>query len=201
MPVSEALLYRVPNYYSLYFCVFSFSRVCQVSRNWYRFSRHPPLLKQRRHYVKALREDYQLSKENFPPPGLRDNDTPQQTSFVSSRHMTVGPSPLNIIQPKTSISRSNHHGISSQASLSPPQQGSGQTPCPVYLLENVRKLSIDEDTVEVRRCLFPMGESPPSHSHRSVATRQTWNQRTNYKCCTKELMAGKKTNRSRLRRL
>ena len=176
-------------------------RMSQVSRDWYRLSRHPPLLKQRRRYVKLLREEYRLSKENYPPPNSRDSGTPQQ---VLSRHMTGGQSPLNVIQPKSG-SRSHSHRTS-RAHSAIVTSPSGQTPCPAYLLENVKKLSLDDGTAEVRRCLFPMADlSPTTRSLKNVASRATWNQRshTNYhKCCTKsELMAGKKTNRSRLRRL
>ena len=183
-------------------------RVCKVSSDWYRLSQHPPLLKQRKQYIKTLREEYQLSKENYPPPTLLENGTPQQqASFVPSRHMTVGQSPLNIIQPKSSHRNSNQRtnppapptSGHTQSSLSP--RGLGETPCPAYLLENVQKLSLDDGVAEVRRCLFPTAEISPTHIHRNLA-RPAWNQRNSYKCCTKgELMAGKKSNRCRLRRL
>ena len=206
-----------------------------MSRDWYRLSQHPPLLKERRNYVKALREDYQLSKENYPPSILRDSSTPQQppppTSSSSSstagfgppsRQMTVGQSPLNIIQPRTGINqtsgsrRQTHTTTPSHVAHSPAhtRQGSGQTPCPAYLLEDVQKLSLEDGVAEVRRCLFPatvVEVSPISHGHKgahsaAAGVRQAWTtsqQRNGYKsAATKgELMAGKKTNRSRLRRL
>ena len=188
-----------------------------MSHDWYHLSQHPPFLKQRHSYVKALREDYQLSKENYPPPSQRDNGTPQQppTSSViatTSRQMTIGQSPLNVIQPRTSLNRSSGHRqthtmTSSHVASSPhTQQGLGQTPCPTYLLEDVRKLSLDDGVAEVRRCLFPVAEVSPIHNHKGshTAARQAWTlqQRNGYKSGTKcELMAGKKANRSRLRRL
>ena len=185
-----------------------------MSRDWYRLSQHPPLLKQRRCYVKALREDYQLSKENYPLSTLRDNGTPQPPSsfMVTSRQMTVGQSPLNVIQPRTGLNRSSgrrqtQHTTPSQMVPSP-QQSLGQTPCPTYLLEaDVQKLSLDDGVADVRRCLFPVAEVSPTHNHKAVqlttAARQAWNlpQRTGYKSTKAELMAGKKANRSRLRRL
>lgn len=177
-------------------------RVCQVSHGWYRLSQHPPLLKQRRTYIKALKEEYQLSKENFPP-SLRNNSTPhaQQPSFVSSHQMTIAPSPLNVIQPRSSNSsgRQRQRQTSAPTQLaSPPQQSSDQTPCPAYLLEDVGKLSLDDGVVEVRRCLFPTAEISPTHKS---LTRTLWNQRNAYKSAKGDLMAGKKANRSRLRRL
>ena len=182
----------------------SLFRVCQVCRDWYQLSQHPPFMKQRKHYVKTLREEYQLSKENFPLPALRDNGTPQQqTPFIPSRHMTVGQSPLNVIQPKFSHRKSNRRTNPAptpghtRPSLSP----LNETPCPAHLLENVQKLSLEDGVgdLEVRRCLFPVADVSPSHNHRNLAGR-TWNQRN--KCSTKgELMAGKKANRNRLRRL
>ena len=209
------------------FFVCLFGRVCLVSRDWYRLSQHPPLLKERRGYIKALREDYQLSKENYPPPAPRDvNGTPQQpptTSSLSSagfvttsRQMTVGQSPLNVIQPRTSLNqnsgqRQTQTTTPSHVAPSPAhtQQSLGQTPCPAYLLEDVQKLSLEDGVAEVRRCLFPTVTevSPVHHTHKGTHTvvRQAWTsqQRNGYKStATKgELMAGKKANRSRLRRL
>ncbi len=201
-----------------------------MCRDWYRLSQHPPLLKERRGYVKALREDYQLSKENYPPAALRDNSTPQQQPPASSssagfgppsRQMTVGQSPLNVIQPRTGInqnssSRQQTHTTTPShvaPSSAHTQRGLGHTPCPSYLLEDVQKLSLEDGVAEVRRCLFPatVAEvSPISHGHKgthtTAGTRQAWSssqQRNVYKsAATKgELMAGKKINRSRLRRL
>ena len=179
--------------------------MCRVSRDWYRLSHHPPLLKKRRRYIKTLREEYRLSKENYPTSTttttVRDNGTPQQTSMTSSRHMTVGQSPLNVIQPKSSSRTSNQRRSSSvvQPTLSSPATA-GQTPCPSYLVENVKKLSLDDGTAEVRRCLFPMADLSPTRGYKG--TRTSWNQRSHHKSGGKgELMAGKKTNRSRLRRL
>lgn len=180
---------------------FSSNRVCQVSQSWYRLSQHPSLLKRRKRYVKARREEYQTSKENFPPSSLRDNGTPQQTvTYASLRHMTTGLSPLNVIQLKSSDRNTNHR----TNAMPSPTQTSGQTPCPAYLLETVQRLSLEDNTAEVRRCLFPIADStPPHHTHRNMPARPAWGQRNNYKCCTKGelIMAGKKTNRSRLRRL
>ena len=185
----------------------SLFRVCQVSQDWYQLSQHPPLLKQRKRYIKTLREEYQLSKENFPPPALRDNGTPQQqTSFIPSRHMTVGQSPLNVIQPKSAHRNSNRRTIvpptsgHTQSYLSP----LNETPCPAYLLENVKKLSLEDGVadLEVRRCLFPMTDVSPSHNYRNLGPGRTWNTRNSHKCSAKgELTAGKKANRNRLRRL
>ena len=191
-----------------------------MSRDWYHLSQHPPLLKERRRYVKALREDYQQSKENYPLPVLRDNGTPQQppisssTAFVAtSRQMTVGQSPLNVIQPRTDLNQSSGrrqtHTTTTPSHVAPSphtQQGLGQTPCPAYLLEDIQKLSLDDGVTEVRRCLFPVAEiSPIQPNHKGTHTaRQAWTsqQRNGYKSAAKgELMAGKKANRSRLRRL
>ena len=192
-----------------------------MSRDWYRLSQHPPLLKERRRYVKALREDYQQSKENYPPPALRDNGTPQPPPISSSaaaflatsRQMTVGQSPLNVIQPRTNLNQSSGrqqtHATTTPSHVAPSphtQQGLGQTPCPAYLLEDIQKLSLDDGVTEVRRCLFPVAEiSPIQPNHKGThTTRQAWTpqQRNGYKSATKgELMAGKKVNRSRLRRL
>lgn len=189
-----------------------------MSRDWYRLSQHPPLLSQRHSYIKALQEDYQLSKENYPPPALRDNSTPQppptsSTFTTNSRQMTVGQSPLNVIQPRAGLNRSSGHRQThattpSHVASSPhTQQSLGQTPCPTYLLEDVRKLSLDDGVAEVRRCLFPVAEVSPVHNHKGsshTAVRQPWTlqQRNGYKSGTKcELVAGKKANRSRLRRL
>ena len=194
-------------------------RVCLVSRDWYHLSQHPPLFKERQRYVKALREDYQQSKENYPPPLLRDNGTPQQpptssSAFVAtSRQMTVGQSPLNVIQPRTDLNQSSgqrqtHTTTTPSHAVPSPrtQQGLGQTPCPAYLLEDIQKLSLDDGVAEVRRCLFPVAEiSPIQPNHKGTHTvRQAWTsqQRNGHRSATKgELMAGKKANRSRLRRL
>ena len=218
----------------MFFRFICFVRVCLVSRGWYRLSQHPPLLKERRGYVKTLREDYQLSKENYPLPALRDNGTPQQlpTTSISStaafgatsRQMTVGQSPLNVIQPRTSLnqnsgSRRQTHTTTMtmttpshiMPSPSHSRQSLDQTPCPTYLLEDVQKLSLEDGMAEVRRCLFPpVTEVSPSQQHafkgtHTTATRQAWTaqQRNGYKSTGSkgELMAGKKANRSRLRRL
>lgn len=132
----------------------------------------------------SLHERYHFyycpTQENLP---ARSSTTPQQIASHSAHRLrTAALSPLNIIQ-----SRIGHHPVTPTSPLLL------HTPGPAYLLEDVKKLSLGEEQgeLEVRRQLFP-----DKMDARTVNPRYHNSSKHDL-----ESLAGKKANRSRLRRL
>lgn len=125
------------------------------------------------------------TQENFPP---GPSSTPQRAALHSTYRLTTAAlSPLNLVQ-----SRIDHHTNTPTS----PSSALLRTPGPAYLLEDVKKLSLDEEggEIEVRRQLFP--EQLDSSEVRT-ATPCGYNLSKH----DLESVVGKKTNRIRLRRL
>ena len=95
--------------------------------------------------------------------------------------MTVAASPLNVIQPR-----------SGRRPSIPSSPSTLHTPGPLYLLEDVKKLNINEvGGNEVRRCLFPDGGGGASPSAKPQKSHKL----------ESESLIGRRANKSRLRRL
>lgn len=112
--------------------------------------------------------------------------TPQQSL---SRPMTVAASPLSVIQLKSQ----RRNSLPSPSSHTSTPQTHAYTPGPVFLLE---KLSIHEDEENsntVRRRLFP--------NMNSLETNDLLPQNSMPSRYDSESLAGRKANKSRLRRL
>lgn len=125
------------------------------------------------------------TQENFPP---GPSSTPQRAALHSTYRLTTAAlSPLNLVQ-----SRIDHHTNTPTS----PSSALLRTPGPAYLLEDVKKLSLDEEggEIEVRRQLFP-------EQLDSLEVRTATPCGYNLSKHDFESVVGKKTNRIRLRRL
>ena len=122
------------------------------------------------------------TQENVPP---GTSISPQRATLHSThRFRTTALSPLSVIQSRIA------HLVNTPTS---PSSALLRTPGPAYLLEDVKKLSLDEEggETEVRRQLFP--EQLDSTEARTTTPQG----------CKHDLegLVGKKSNRVRLRRL
>lgn len=136
-----------------------------MCKKWNRLARDQPLELKRKKYVDSCREEYKQQKENYQ---LSFRTTPHH-----HRHMTSAASPLNIVQQKS---------VKKRETALP-----DLTPSPAYLSDTVSTLSLEDNTYNMRRCLFPDSTSELT-AHLPSRTSAV------EKC-------GKKSNRNRLRRL
>lgn len=167
--------------------------VCMVSRRWYIMAQDRTLKKRRQLYIKDLRAHFKLSKENysgntFTPPHstvIRNMTTPALTS-LNHRY-----TPLTHSYPRSTVSPSPTPSLSHL-----------RTPGP-SLSSMVEKLSIDGPENDIRRCLFPGMESPGMKrpNSKDILIGPIPRRPDSLPNCSVDRLVGKKTSRTRLRRL
>ena len=132
-----------------------------------------------------------LLQENYVPSTHTPQGTqrPQSSQRSATRQMTIAQSPLNVIQPK-SVRRGSF--------TMSPARSLNYTPGPAYLLEDVKRLTIDKGgsaAIDVRRQLLFSDLEAPSPQVRPSRLQNLVSRHDS------ETTVGKKANKSRLRRL